>query len=176
MDPSGGYPNLGEGEYSKRPIPNFDILRQCRQHEISIFTMTNSNFPDPFELKVLQLALRGDKEWQAVLRQQLPFLTVAKRTVTGVGFYTDFTCSEQAPAVSFSPVVNLETPYSDYPPTVNAIRSLPCEGLATFIVWIGANGRISQLEACSMTDDKWPNNIFEGFHDFQDDMGNVIAP
>ena len=58
MDPSGGYPNLGEGEYSKRPIPNFDILRQCTQHEISIFTMTNSNFPDPFELKVRILEIR----------------------------------------------------------------------------------------------------------------------
>jgi len=49
------------------------------------------NVPNPFELKVMRLALRGDADWLSKLRAQLPYLTVLKRRSTGSGFTTDFT-------------------------------------------------------------------------------------
>ncbi len=65
-------------------------------------------------------------------------------------------------------------PVSSYPPTVNAIRELPVPALASFVVWVGKDGRIVELEALSLTDDLWPAQAEEGFHSFQDDQGNPL--
>lgn len=129
--------------------------------------------PDPFELKVMKLALRGDADWLAGMRAQLPHLTVVDRRSTGSGFTTDFDCAEVAAPVEV-PRGSDNLPIKAYPPVINARRSEPTEGLVSFIVWLGHDGRIRQLEACSLTDDEWPDDLFTGFSDFQDDMGNVI--
>jgi hypothetical protein len=126
-----------------------------------------------FERRVIQLALRGDEPWILGLRQQVPHLMVVRRAVFPVGFNTYIRCE---PAIS--PVVIPRTeaglPVNSYPPTVNAIRDLPVPGLASFIVWVGRDGTIVELEAVSMLDDKWPENREDGFHSFQDDKRNLI--
>jgi len=129
--------------------------------------------PNPFELKVMKLALRGDADWITGLRSQLPYLTVLKRQSTGSGFTTDFYCDEVAVPVDV-PAREDGLPVKEYPPTINAKRSEPTDGLVSFIVWVDHKGRIRQLEACPLTDDQWPSDLFCGFHSFQDDMGNII--
>lgn len=121
----------------------------------------------------MQLALRGNDDWIKGMRGQLDYLRVSDRRLVGGGFVTDFDCPEEA-----SPVVvprrENGLPVQGYPPAVNAKRNFPTEGLASFIVWLGQDGRIRQLEACSLTDDQWPENIFQGFEAFQDDNGNSV--
>ncbi len=129
--------------------------------------------PEPFELKVMKLALRYDTDWINGMRAQLPYLTVLKRQSVGSGFTTDFFCSEAVEPV-YIPRKEDGLPVNGYPPSINAKRSKPSEGLVSFIVWLGHDGRIRQLEACPLTDDQWPEDLFSGFYDFQDDKGNVI--
>lgn len=126
-----------------------------------------------FERRVMQLALRDDEPWIHGLRLQIPHLVVVHREIFPVGFNTDVRCDP-----SISPVIIPRTeaglPVSSYPATVNAIRDLPVPGLASFIVWVGDEGTIVQLEAVSMLDDKWPEQRAEGSHSFQDDNGNLL--
>ncbi|WP_064575178.1 hypothetical protein [Cupriavidus gilardii] len=129
--------------------------------------------PDPFELKVMRLALQGEADWIAGMRAQMPHLTVSERRTTGRGFMTDFICAEEANPVSV-PCQGNGLPVTQYPPAINARRREPVEGLVSFIVWLGDDGRISQLEACSLTDDEWPDDPFSSFYDFQDDSGNTL--
>ena len=129
--------------------------------------------PDPFELKVIKLALRGDADWIVGMRFQLPHLTVSKRRLTGCGFMTDFYCSEAAVPVDV-PRGEDGLPVRGYPPAINAKRSESPDGLVSFIVWLDHSGRIQQLEACSLSGDRWPDDLFSGFHSFQDDSGNII--
>jgi hypothetical protein len=58
--------------------------------------------------------------------------------------------------------------------SINARRSEPTDGLVSFIVWLDHNGKIKQLEACPLTDDQWPDDLFSGFHSFQDNAGNIV--
>lgn len=129
--------------------------------------------PEPFELKVMKLALRGDAAWIMGMRDQLPYLTIAERKSTGSGFTTDFCCAGAAVPVVVPRAAD-GLPVREYPPAVNARRRSPTEGLVSFIVWLGPDGRIRQLEACPLTDDQWPEDLFEGFYAFQDDVGNIV--
>lgn len=126
-----------------------------------------------FERRVIRLALRGDERWILGLRLQIPHLKVVRRVVFPGGFNTYIQCEPQV-----SPVVIPRTadglPVASFPPTVNAIRDLPLPGLASFIVWVGKEGMITELEAVSMLDDKWPEQREEGFHSFQDERGHLI--
>jgi hypothetical protein len=131
------------------------------------------NAPDPFELKVMSLALRGDAAWVVGIRARLPYLTVSERRSTGSGFTTNFDCAEIAAPVNV-PREEDGLPIGEYPPSINAKRSEPTDGLVSFIVWLDHNGRIRQLEACPLTDDQWPDDLFSGFHSFQDDLGNIV--
>lgn len=126
-----------------------------------------------FERRVIQLALRGDEPWILDLRRQIPHLMVVRRVVFPVGFNTYIRCEPLIYPVVI-PRTEVGLPVSSYPPTINAIRDLPVPGLASFIVWAGEDGTISELEAVSMLDDKWPENREEGFHSFQDDSRNLI--
>lgn len=129
--------------------------------------------PEPFELKVMKLALRGDAAWIVEMRKQLPYLTVANRKSIGSGFTTDFCCADAAAPVVVPRAAD-GLPVKEYPPAVNALRRSPTGGLVSFIVWLGSDGRIRQLEACPLTDDQWPEDLFEGFYAFQDDAGNMV--
>lgn len=131
------------------------------------------NTLEPFELKVMGLALRGHDDWVAGMRDQLSHLTVSTRQATGGGFITNFHCNGSAVPVRV-PRGEDGLPVRGYPPTINAKRREPTEGLVSFIVWLGQDGRIQQLEACSLTEDQWPEDLFSGFHSFQDDMGNIV--
>jgi hypothetical protein len=128
---------------------------------------------NPFELKVMKLALRGNAPWIIGMRDQLSHLTVIDRRSDGSGFKTDFHCANTAAPVDV-PRGNGEFPVNGYPPAINAKRSKPIEGLVSFIVWLGDDGRIRQLEACPLTDDQWPDDLFSSFYAFQDDEGNII--
>lgn len=122
----------------------------------------------------MKLALRKGSDWEATLRDQLPHLQVRSRRFTGVGFFTNFECPPEIAAARI-PQASGDHPVRNYPPTINARRTKPRNGLVSFIVWVNAEGRIRQLEACSLTDDQWPENPFEGFVDFQDDNGAIVA-
>lgn len=128
---------------------------------------------DPFEIKVMKLALRGEAPWIVGMRNQIPYLTVTERQSDAGGFTTKFHCSDVAIPVEI-PRGEGNLPVSGYPPAINAKRSEPAEGLVSFIVWLGDDGRIRQLEACSLMDDKWPIELFNGFFEFQDDSGNIV--
>ncbi|QDE40902.1 hypothetical protein FIV34_17635 [Luteibacter pinisoli] len=126
-----------------------------------------------FELKVLRLALRGDEPWRHALRSQVPHLSVDRREVFAGGATTHFT--------SAGPIVGVVVPRGEdglpvksYPPTVTAIRDDPVPGLASFVVWVGQEGTIVELEAFSLVDDAWPEEPEVGFHSFQDDAGNLL--
>uniref|UniRef100_UPI0039F1346F hypothetical protein n=1 Tax=Bordetella sputigena TaxID=1416810 RepID=UPI0039F1346F len=71
--------------------------------------------PEPFELKVMKLALRGDADWIIGMREQLPHLTVKQRRETGVGFITVFYCDCTVYLVT---ILRAETglPVRGYPP------------------------------------------------------------
>lgn len=127
----------------------------------------------PFEEKVMRLALRGEAVWKKAMRAQIHYLKFIKREFVAGGFFTSFQCDPAAPP-AIVPTGPDGLPTVDYPPIINAIRTVPCEGLVSFIVWPDQNGRIACLEAHSMTDAKWPDDPFFGFHDFQDDHGNII--
>lgn len=126
-----------------------------------------------FERRVIQLALRGEEPWILGLRKQLPYLAVVRRQMWPAGFYTHIRCDAAAAAVTI-PRTELGLPVGSYPPTVNAIRDIPTPGLVSFIVWVGEGGRIVQLEAVSMLDEKWPSEREDGFHSFQDDDGVLL--
>lgn len=126
-----------------------------------------------FECRVIRLALRGDEDWIRQLREQIPYLSVLRRDVFAGGVTTHLACDERAIPVVV-PRGGNGLPVSSYPPTVNAIRELPVPALASFVVWVGKNGRIVELEALSLTDDLWPAQAEEGFHSFQDDQGNPL--
>lgn len=87
--------------------------------------------PEPFELKVMGLALRGNSAWVMGMRSQLPHLTVAERKSTGSGFTTDFCCADAAAPVVVPRAAD-GLPIREYPPAVNARRRSPTEGLVSF--------------------------------------------
>lgn len=126
-----------------------------------------------FERRVIQLALRGDEHWIRQLREQIPYLSVLRRDVFAGGVTTHLACDDRAVPVVVPREEN-GLPVSSYPPTVNAMRKMPVPGLASFIVWVGRDGRMVELEALSLTDDQWPVHAEEGFHAFQDDHGNLL--
>lgn len=132
-------------------------------------------YPDPFEIKVMNLAIRGSSDWHRGMRKQIPFLRVTNRIFNGSGFVTYFSLTTDAEPVVV-PRDDDNLPINGYPPAVNAIRSDPETGLVSFIVWLGDDGKIHRLEACALTDDQWPYSPFHGFHSFQDDDGVLISP
>jgi hypothetical protein len=129
--------------------------------------------PSDFELKVMRLALRGEESWRQTLRMQLPHLLVARRDVYACGVTTHFTSSGVVDTVVIPRGEN-GLPVRSYPPTVNAIRELPTPGLASFVLWVGKDGVIVELEAFSLVDDTWPEQSEMGFHSFQDDEGCLV--
>jgi hypothetical protein len=126
-----------------------------------------------FELRVIGLALRGGEGWLAEMRNQVAHLAVIERRAIGGGFKVIFECSNAATPVHI-PKNSDGLPVKGYPPAINARRGQPVEGLVSFIVWLGRDGKISELEGCSLTDDQWPDDLFSSFYDFQDDSGHVI--
>jgi hypothetical protein len=150
-----------------------DVLTEKKPTFVELPRNEMRSAPNPFELKAMRLALRDDADWIVGMRAQLPHLTVLERKSFGRGFTTNFYCAEVAAPVNI-PLRDGFFPVLEYPPTVNAKRSVPTDGLASFKVWLDVNGRIEQLEACPLTDDQWPDDLFSGFHSFQDDEGNII--
>ncbi|MGA7440501.1 MAG: hypothetical protein WBW32_20455 [Luteibacter sp.] len=126
-----------------------------------------------FECKVMRLALRGDDPWRRELRGQIPHLSVVRREVFASGVTTHIAGSGLVNGVVI-PRGEDHLPVRSYPPTVNAIREFPVPGLASFVVWVGNDGVIVELEAFSLVDDAWPEQSELGFHSFQDDEGNLL--
>lgn len=126
-----------------------------------------------FELKVMRLALRGDEGWRLALKEQIPNLHVVRRELHASGATTYIASSASVAAVVI-PRGEDGLPVKSYPPTVNAIREFPRSGLVSFVVWVGKDGVITELESFSLVDDVWPEQAGEGFHSFQDDEGNLL--
>lgn len=128
---------------------------------------------ESFEIKILYLAIRDNSGWQEKLRAQIPYLRVAYRKFRLYGF-TIYIDSSHVPDTYLVPMQGKNCKIENYPPTINAIRTTPATGLVSFIIWLNDYGRICQIEACSFDNEKWPENPFDGFVDFQDDLGNII--
>jgi len=128
---------------------------------------------DEFEINVMLLALRGSDDWVVKMRSQISHLKFSKREHFNCGFVTSFNHSSKAESVVI-PRDETGLPVSGYPPAINARRRYPVDGLVSFLVWVGQDGVIDRLEAVSLTDDKWPEDIFDGFYDFQDDFGCIV--
>ncbi|WP_423934988.1 hypothetical protein [Comamonas sp. 23] len=128
---------------------------------------------DEFEINVMRLALRGSDDWVVKMRSQIPHLKFSKREHFNCGFVTSFNHSSKAESFAI-PREDSGLPVSGYPPAINARRRYPEDGLVSFLVWLGEDGVIDRLEAVSLTDDKWPENIFDGFYDFQDDSECIV--
>ena len=107
---------------------------------------------EPLEEAVLTKLLVGELPVLVELRAQLPFLSVAKRTLTGVGFFTEFTVSPGAIPV---PLPKGAGPLGDVEADIERL-----EHGAGFLLFV-KKGFLHTLEGYSM-DEPWPERI-EGF-------------
>lgn len=123
------------------------------------------------EMKVLELALRHPGQFFELGRQQIPFLRVKRRKQTGVGFHVDFEHGDGAPSVREA----AQPGGFGQPPSIYARHCSSDSDLYSFLVWLDQDGYIVSLEAHSLTGDTWPEPPFEGFHDFQDENGRIVA-
>jgi hypothetical protein len=128
----------------------------------------NKNVLDPFELLILKYCLRS----YADIRDQIASLRIRKRFFFPGGFFVYFDHLSNAKGVLMSD--DLSTMPSDWPPHILAKRTSPSVGQVMFTVWVKGDGFIDRLEGSSLEDDKWPQNPYEGFCEFQDDKGVLI--
>jgi hypothetical protein len=100
------------------------------------------------EDQVMQMLLRGDDEVLAVLRQQAKQVQVSSRKMTGVGFFTDFVISAEAPRVKGHPKLKL----GDVNGTADNVK----HGLG-FLLCV-TDGALSRLEGYTY-DEPWPDKV-----------------
>ena len=107
------------------------------------------------ETIVLQMLLAGDHPALTILRQQLSASEVSSREYTGVGFFTHFSVSSNAPILAQPTHLRIGDVYA-------TIAGLQHE--AGFILYI-REGRLHFLE-CFIVDKHWPKNakLVEAFY------------
>jgi hypothetical protein len=109
----------------------------------------NSHHLTPFEEQVMNAVLEGEDSALRILRDQLRISKVAKREMTGVGFYLHFEVPKIAPRLPGYPDL-----------IVNNDIQAELEGLAHgagFVLWV-KKGAIDQLEGYSY-EEQWPKEI-----------------
>lgn len=102
----------------------------------------------PLEDQLLQMLLSGDNDVLAVLRQQAKEARVKSRKMTGVGFFTEFIVSPQAPRVKGRPTFKL----GDVNGTADHVK----DGLG-FVLYV-TDGALSMLEGYTY-DELWPDEV-----------------
>jgi hypothetical protein len=101
------------------------------------------------EREVLRMLLAGDDELLSILRAQLETATVAKREMTGVGFYTTFEISPVAPRAG-----NLAFRFGDVEASIRGLK----HG-AGFLLFVKL-GALEMLEGYTY-DEPWPPDTSE---------------
>ena len=101
------------------------------------------------EREVLRMLLAGDDEFLSTLRTQLETATVAKREMTGVGFYTTFEISPTAPRAG-----NLAFKFGDVDASIRGLKYG-----AGFLLFVKL-GALQMLEGYTY-DEPWPADTSE---------------
>jgi hypothetical protein len=101
------------------------------------------------EREVLRMLLAGDDELLSILRTQVETATVAKREMTGVGFYTTFEISQMAPRAG-----NLAFKFGDVDASIKGLK----HG-AGFLLFVKL-GALEMLEGYTY-DEPWPPDTSE---------------
>jgi hypothetical protein len=103
------------------------------------------------EERTLEMMLAGLKDEQSrYLRDQMESASVAKRTYTGCGFFTDFAVPETCSPVPGEPRFQISG--------VSAVTSRLQHGIG-FVLFV-ERGRLSMLEAFTY-DEPWPTDLGE---------------
>jgi hypothetical protein len=106
----------------------------------------------PFEQAVLEKLLSGESDRYRILQKQIGALHVTERKMTGVGFFTDFSISDDAPKLPNEATFHI----SDVGADINDLK----HG-AGFVLFI-RKGKIEMLEGFTY-DEPWPKDI-NSFH------------
>lgn len=104
----------------------------------------------PLERQVMDMLLDGESEALSILREQLEVASVAKRTMTGAGFYTEFEIPAGVRSVSGNP----KAMFGDV--------EAELEGLnlgAGFLLYV-MDGNLHMLEGYSY-EESWPKEILK---------------
>ena len=101
------------------------------------------------ERAVLEKLLAGDASVLGTLRQQLCAASVAKRELTGVGFFCTLVVPSAEPAVA---EITGQGPFGDVEADIEGLQ----HG-AGFLLWL-KDGRLSMLEGFSY-DEPWPSEV-----------------
>lgn len=109
----------------------------------------------PLEHSVLHLLLDRPGEPYDTIRQQMAHATITNREFTGVGFFTEFSVSEDAPVTRSLPDMTLGDVAAESP---------SLEHGAGFLLFI-RNGVVSMLEGHTY-DEPWPASV-EDFRVFK---------
>ena len=109
----------------------------------------------PLEKAVLEMLLDQPGEPFDAIRQQLSFATVSKRESSGVGFFTEFALSDEAPVKRDLPDMTLGGANAQMP---------SLEHGAGFVLFI-RGGVVTLLEGFTY-DENWPANT-DGFRLFR---------
>ena len=126
--------------------------------------MTSS--PTFSETLAIHLALRGDAPWARALRAQIPALKVSKRALFDSGFVTDFETPDDVEPIE---MVSDREVIDGWPPSVNAEVRGVSGTLVTFVVWVGADGFITQLDASLLSDGSIPKGPWLDYENFKND-------
>lgn len=102
----------------------------------------------PLEHAVLHRLLDRPGEPYDTIRQQLAHATVASREFTGVGFFTEFTVSEEATVARSLPDMTLGDVVAE---------SASLKHGAGFVLFV-RNGVVSMLEGHTY-DEPWPDSV-----------------
>lgn len=130
------------------------------------------NIPTEIEIKSLRFALRGEELWLTQLRDQIPFLRIKDRMFFPTGFVTKFERVDGGAPVE---MVSDKKFMDGYPPSVNAEMSENPGALVTFVVWVGDDGYVSELDVSSLSGLGLPGIDVDGYRRFQDDAGRFIS-
>ncbi len=100
------------------------------------------------EDRVLDILLRGENETLTILREQSKRIQVSSREMTGVGFYTEFEVTPDAPRILGRPAFKL----GDVNGTAGNVRN----GIG-FLLYV-KDGVLSMLEGYTY-DEPWPSEV-----------------
>jgi hypothetical protein len=120
---------------------------------------------EKLERAVMERLLDGDHPALAALRQQLPFLTVKSRRLTGVGFFTEFSLAEGVRAAT---LVDPKIRFGDVEASIDGLR----HG-AGFLLYID-NGLLQELEGYTY-DEPWPAEIGQFTLNYMDAKRKEVA-
>jgi hypothetical protein len=105
----------------------------------------------PLEKAVIDALLEQSGEPFDTARQQLAHVSITKRELTGVGFFTEFALPEDAPVRRDLPDATLGDVRAEIPSLQHG---------AGFLLFI-RGGCITMLEGYTYADDQWPERADE---------------